>query len=454
MRSAPVIALLTGTVALAANAGAAFATDIFVNTTTDGSVSGKCSLRDAIYAAHHDVTRNACPAGTGPDDTIVLASGATYNISQASTGNATPGLAGGPLTIGTSVRIESRGSRANIDLTNCKDCSGGALRIKDYNFAYPIVEFNNVTVRNAPGIGVFIEWTAELRFSNGTISGHKDSGIWNEGGFFLSNSTVENNRTTTTGNKSAGLTNAGSAFLSSVKIRYNGMNSSGADTGPANFGGGIFNTSTGSLDVSSSAIYGNAGHRGGGIANNGSMSMNGSTVSGNRGQIYGAGIMSTNWASLNGVTVAFNTIRCRSGSTCQGGGAYASGSFYIRNVVIAKNRKENPLGSFRDGDCVGTITSGNGNLIGTRQNDNCTVSASHPPGEPNHDIIGGTSSSIDPGLNSTLGTVWGGLTPYHAPNSGGRVATSSGIGCEEYWDQKLALRPSGSKCEMGAVEMP
>jgi hypothetical protein len=57
------------------------AATITVSSTSGGTGGPDCTLRDAITAANTDTATGGCPAGSGAD-TIVLASGATYTLTE------------------------------------------------------------------------------------------------------------------------------------------------------------------------------------------------------------------------------------------------------------------------------------------------------------------------------------------------------------------------------------
>lgn len=106
--------------------------------------------------------------------------------------------------------------------------------------------------------------------------------------------------------------------------------------------------------------------RGGGICNRGSISMILCTVSGNQSGTgyygsYGGGLFTSGRAQLIGVTVADNTA---GGSTCtrevHGGGICDEGSITLKNTIVAGNR----VTSFGYGmDCYGALNLVNCSLI-------------------------------------------------------------------------------------------
>src|SRR5512138_1486546 len=70
------------------------AASISVNITSDEYLNNTdCSLREAIIAANSDSSFFGCTyVGTGPDDIITLASGATYTLSRIGTTTTTGDL--------------------------------------------------------------------------------------------------------------------------------------------------------------------------------------------------------------------------------------------------------------------------------------------------------------------------------------------------------------------------
>jgi len=69
-RIQPTVAPLTAAVSLALGATGLQAATITVDTLTDGSVAGQCTLRDAMNAANTDAEIAGCSAGNGADDIL------------------------------------------------------------------------------------------------------------------------------------------------------------------------------------------------------------------------------------------------------------------------------------------------------------------------------------------------------------------------------------------------
>jgi CSLREA domain-containing protein len=144
----------------------------------------------------------------------------------------------------------------------------------------------------------------------------------------------------------------------------------------AHSGGGIRNEGT--LTLSRVTVSGNetTASYGGGIANAGTaiMSLTNVTVSGNRAEGDGGGIDQGNGGllNLNNVTIAGN-LADSNGDDGGGGGILVAppgplspeGTVNLRNTIIAGNRDISPPGIGRAPDCGGTLHSGGHNLIGS-----------------------------------------------------------------------------------------
>jgi len=129
-----------------------------------------------------------------------------------------------------------------------------------------------------------------------------------------------------------GILNSGSTLLV-MNCAVSGNSTDGT-------GGGICVDTNSTLTVESSTLTGNyAGDYGGGVANSGTLIINNSTLSDNRGEFAGGGILNgfLNMASL---TVNNSTL---SGNTTQlhGGGIWTSGQGVISNSTLSGNSGTN-----------------------------------------------------------------------------------------------------------------
>jgi uncharacterized repeat protein (TIGR01451 family) len=115
--------------------------------------------------------------------------------------------------------------------------------------------------------------------------------------------------------------------------------------------GGIHNDGT--LTLNSSTVRDNTSRIGGGVGNVGFLTLNNCTVSGNRSVYDGGGINNGGALTVNNSTVSDNTAR-------DGGGIRNYLGFVtLQNTIVAGN-----TASASSPDCVGTISSAGYNLIG------------------------------------------------------------------------------------------
>jgi len=127
----------------------------------------------------------------------------------------------------------------------------------------------------------------------------------------------------------AGIANAGTLTLDGVTVSANSI-----VPGDITQGGGIFNTGT--LTVTHSAVFGNAAARGGGIANvsSGAATIINTTVSTNTAETFGGGLVNADSGvmTLNHVTVVNNAAL-----NFNGGGLEVEGNVTLQNSIIANN---------------------------------------------------------------------------------------------------------------------
>ena len=135
-------------------------------------------------------------------------------------------------------------------------------------------------------------------------------------------------------NNGGNISNAGTLNLAKVTVS-NGR-ASPTTLGVNGLGGGIYNASTGTLNISQSTIYSNTavanlngGGMGGGIYNAGSMSIVNSTISGNHGDIGGGISIASGTSSLLNGTVVSNT------AITDGADLDATGSVTLTNTILA-----------------------------------------------------------------------------------------------------------------------
>jgi CSLREA domain-containing protein len=145
----------------------------------------------------------------------------------------------------------------------------------------------------------------------------------------ISHVTIRNGYVAKANTSGGGIYNEGSLTVSSVTISANKA---------ANYGGGIYNNETGNLTVINSAIRQNyADWAGGGIYNSGFLYVLNSTLSENTARAFGGGI-----SNAGRTTVSKSTIH---GNGSFNGGGISTGSgatnLYVINTTISQNYANN-----------------------------------------------------------------------------------------------------------------
>jgi LPXTG-site transpeptidase (sortase) family protein len=257
---------------------------------------------------------------------------------------------------------------------------------------------------------------------------------------------------------------AGNLTLDSLTVR-NGLCNGSCNGALSDGGGGIYNNGT--LTITDSTISGNyAISLGGGIYNNGTLTITDSTISGNT-ALNGGGIYNnTGTASITNSTISGNS------AAVNAGGIYNDSSLTITNNTISGNTAFNGGGGFYNNgtaSIANSTFSGNGAGIGggiynngTLSYSNSIIANSTAGGEDcsNFATIGTNSNnlvedntcspafSLDPSLAPLADN--GGPTQTHALLSVS-PAIDQGVGCPAT-DQRGVARPQGTGCDLGAYE--
>jgi parallel beta-helix repeat protein len=364
---------------------------------------GICSLREAITNINNagiGVTYGDCVATGfyGIDDTINIPAG-TYTIAIPGAGedsNAT-----GDYDIQQSVAIIGAGAATTI-------INGGALdRVFDIDTTMVgswIISISGVTISggqtNVQGAAIRQNSSA-LNIANCVISGNTASS--NHGGGIYQSS--------------------GSLTITNSTISGNAATTGGA--------GGII--TGGSLTIVNSTISGNtAGLSGGGIYNFGSLTVTNSTISGNTAGLSGGGIYNFGSSAVTNSTISGNT------ATLSGGGIYnAGGTATFTNTIVNQSLASK-------GGCLGAIISGGHNL------DILNTCAFTGTGDLiNTDpLLGPLADNGGPTQTMILSTA----SP--AIDAGDLiVCAQNGAGKAGGVDQRGVMRPQGSGCDIGALEL-
>ncbi|MDR2012779.1 MAG: right-handed parallel beta-helix repeat-containing protein [Rhodanobacter sp.] len=275
---------------------------------------GAGSLRDAITNAKagDTIVFSGLPAGDTikPSSVLIVATGGTS--------------ASNPLTIDGS------------GVSGLSVSGNNAVRVFAVNAGVNAV-FKNFTITQgkplgATGSGGGILNTGTLTLNNCTVSDStanaNGGGIENNGTLTLTNSTLSGNTTAVAG---GGIDNNG--MLTVTNSTFNG-NTITNDYPSNGYGGGIYNTDSGTLTVINSTLSNNIGHQaGGGICNSGTLTVINSTLSGNASHAEaGGGLYNAGTATLTNSTLSGNT------TNFDGSGIYNdSGTLTVTNSTLSNN---------------------------------------------------------------------------------------------------------------------
>ncbi len=246
---------------------------------------GDCSLREAVQAANMNTAVDACASGEVITDTIAFE--VSGLITLASQLTVTPG---GPLVVDGGYAIAISG--------------GGATRV------WWVELDGNLALRNLAVVGGFTV--------NGGGSGLKSD-----------NGQVEVSDCLFAGNVSVDYGGAAIYNLGTLSILESTFYSNTAWWGG---GGAIYNPGT--LLVMGSNFIGNKGYSGGGIYNDGKLSLTKSTISGNSSDWGGGGLLNFDYGEA---TIINSTISGNSISLSSGGGILNQGLMTVSNTTIANN---------------------------------------------------------------------------------------------------------------------
>jgi CSLREA domain-containing protein len=332
----------------------------------DGCQLGDCSLREAIIAAN----------ATADADVITL-SNVTYTLSipgvaeqEAATGDLDVSQ---PLTIngqGAGATIVEAGASTATGIDRVFDVRGGSLTLNGLT-----VRHGNAGPAGAGGISVIAG--ASLTVASSTITlntaGANGGGISNSGSLTMTDSTVSSNSTPgggTVDKLGGGIAtfSTGTMALTNVTISGNSTgrqgggiyhggtgstitggsitgNSTPLGTTNDRDGGGLYNSSGASLTLTNVAVTNNvSGRDGGGILNNGTLTINGGSITGNSilpdptdpdpNNRNGGGVRHFTGST----TTITNTTISSNSAVRSGGGIAGSGNLQLTNATVTLNQ--------------------------------------------------------------------------------------------------------------------
>jgi CSLREA domain-containing protein len=389
--------------------------------TNDGTCNADCSLREAIVAAN----------AAGGADTIEIPSG-HYRLRLEGDDDT---AAAGDLDITSELTLKAVGS-ATID--------GSRIDRVVHVLAAGNAKILGVRIANgqalADGGGLYNLGTTTLTRS--AVSGNAATtagGIFNQGDLTLANSSVNANLASEVG----GIYNSGTVTLDGSAVRRNTANNGKAggirnedtvtltnSTVSGNEalteGGGIYNNDD--TKLVDSTVNGNEAAKGGGIYNNqGTMSLSDSLVESNQAPGgEGGGVFNDGTITLTKSTVSDNEAQ-------QGGGMSTPGAATLISSVVKDNFAGVGAGiyySFGELSLVRSAVTGNsgagvGAGIATEGLGSATVERSVISGNAATNAGGGIASINVSNLEVTKSTISGNTVDGNNPTGGGGIFASS-----------------------------
>ncbi len=349
-----------------------------------------CTLRAAIEEANH----------LAGDDEIVLRS-VTYALDSEGTDN--DDAVSGDLDIVDSVTISGEGREETV-------IDGGELgRIFDIHGADTRVSIHDLTLQN----GKVLAASEGIDQGGGAI---RNYGIVTLSEVVLTENTVEDGGSGDTGG--GALYNQGTCDLTATSVFLNGARS----------GGAVWNGTGATMRIEKTTLRHNHSRLGGGVFNQGTLSLVNSTVSRNSGSddaSKASGIYNSGEMEIVQSTVAENN------DEGQGSGLFNEGQVTILNSVIASHDGQ---------DCVLSVplTSLGGNLD---SDSSCSM---------DHEAdLSGANPLLTP-LGANGGSTWSHSFLLGSP------LVDNGLDSSEWEitaDQRGKGRPKGKGCDIGAVEL-
>ncbi|MFZ9792347.1 MAG: beta strand repeat-containing protein, partial [Gemmataceae bacterium] len=339
------------------------------------SNSGILTVTDAV------ITNNTANSGAG-----IYGNSGTLTVSNTSiTGNTSTGNGGGIFNFGR------YGNSGPVKITNTTISGNNAVHGGGISNTAPSITItdSSITGNTASGNG-------------GGIS--NDGRYGNAGPMTITNTTISGNNATGTG---GGISNRGTLTISTSTVSGNLANS---------LGGGIQNDSryggTFSFSILNSQITNNTSKdQGGGVSNQGNLTITNSTISGNSATNQGGGIRNdSRYGGTFLMAVADSTISGNSAN--EGGGVRNMGPLSIWNTTIANNTAITGNG----GGVINDSRSGNSG-IQTLTNVTIAGNSANNSGGAFYNV-GGTVKIYNSILgNSTKGVDFGGAQPSNASNN-------------------------------------
>jgi len=442
-----VAVLIAGFILTAVPAPVAHAATFTVNSTADAvdaspgngtcaTAGGNCTLRAAIQEAN----------ALSGNDTLLLPSG-TYTLTIS---GADDNASAGDLDFTSNVVISATGMTRPVI-----DGNGSVLneRVFDVTGVFTVT-ISGVVIQNGNALsdyggGIFVASGGTLTLNTSLLKGNRSrcgNAIYSAGDLISNDSSLTENDFADTPYCST---------MTAVNVSPGNMTLNYTMVGNNASGGGIYNEGT--LTLNNSSVSGNTGHLVGGFYNYGNVTLNNSAISDNSVTVSGGGIYNYGTVTLNNSTVNNNTATQSGGGIFNtglgtlnlnnstvtdntagyggGGGIYRdSGAVTMQNTILAGN-----TASATGPDCNGTIGSSGYNLIGN--NSGCTITGTTT----------GNLTNVNPNLGPLIGSpgyqpLMAGSPAINAGNPGGCMGSAGLLTT----DQRGAARVGF--CDIGAYE--
>lgn len=410
----------------------------------DGSNDGRCSLREAVHAVNKHVAYGGCPAGSSIYDNVIQLRSGTY-------------------TLGSEISIEDEVTIAGEDTMRPDEES--PLTGKKPNRVRPDDPTSGTFIQAAAGQRIFSA-AAGLTIRDVVLRGSGvaspvdgNGGIIYTGRSLLIENSILENGVVSASSPSTG--NGGAIFLSRDASTLTLTDVTLRNNRASNKGGAIamscridlVSFATHDVNISRSLIEGNQAAQGAGViemCGDSGLSITSSTLSQNQTPTAAAGAISYVQAApdlaIGSVSMSYVTAVQQSGHLVSASG--------LANILISSSL----LGFTTDGAslCHPAATaaaveapSGNYNVLG----DNSCSDNISPTGQ--NTILPALTDIDDVLVPIALGVH--GLTNYYlplpSPPTNYLIDQGDSLGACSSTDQRNTVRVSGSKCDIGAVEL-
>ncbi len=305
---------------------------------------------------------NVTGAAPGNGGGLHITGGANSNITGGIVSNNSAAREGGGLWNGSGVMtLDAVLIDANIANGNAADDGGAGIFNNGgtLNVTNGTVVSNNIAFGTSASGGGLLSTAGDVTVTNSTFNANLANRAGGaieliDGNLTFTNSVMSNNDVSgTAGSPAPG--NGGGFHVTGTSGTINISTSTITGNAAANEGGGLWNQNGTVMNVTMSTVDNNFASIGGGIYNNAGAvtTVMTSTISGNSASVSGGGV-TNNGASLdlNAVTIAQNT------SAGNGGGIDAINNVSLKNTIVALNTAASGV------DVSGTLTSNDYNLIG------------------------------------------------------------------------------------------